>query len=153
MLGAQLLYNLMLARKRRTDHDGSSEAVEDWESRIEAWEAAVGARAGELQAWDPDEFWGVVATSGARVPAATGQFIRSWVNFIQSNVGDLGIGSDQRCADWVYTQECAVKKNQARLVNTSMLLAWGGESGAEPLNYRWRITRQYADEVGGARRV
>ncbi|HXS33947.1 MAG TPA: DUF6361 family protein [Solirubrobacterales bacterium] len=153
ILGAQLLYNLMLARLIYADHDGPSAPVERWESEIERWEAMVAGRAAMLEAWDLSHFWEIVASSGAQVSAQTREFVKAWVNHVRSGAGELRIASDQRCEDWVRSRECWVKKKQARLINKSMLLSWRGESGAQQLSYRWDITRAYAEEIGRGRGV
>ncbi|MGE0065830.1 MAG: DUF6361 family protein [Dehalococcoidia bacterium] len=153
IFGAQLLYNLMLARKRHAELDGPRGEVDRWEEEIEEWEAAVADRSDALHAWDLEGFWAMVAESRARVSSPTAAFITRWIDHVRAGIGALDIATDARCRDWVHDQECRVKGKQARLVNRTMLIAWGGESGAQPLNYRWNTTKGYAEEIGRVRGV
>lgn len=153
IFGAQLLYNLMLARKRHLELDGPLGEVERWEADIEEWESAILARGAALQEWDLDGFRAMVTASGARVSAPTASFVERWIDHVRSRIGELDIGTDEDCRNWIHDQECRVKGKQARLVNRAMLVAWGGESAAAPLNYRWNTTRGYAEEIGRIRDV
>lgn len=153
IFGAQLLYNLMLARKRNLELEGPPGEVERWEAEIEEWESAIVPRGDALQAWELESFWAMVAESGARVSPATETFIDRWIRHVRTGIGELDIAADRRCGGWIQDQECRVKGKQARLVNRAMLVAWGGESAAAPLNYRWNTTRGYAEEIGRIRDV
>lgn len=153
IFGAQLLYNLMLASKRHLELDGPLCEVERWEAEIAEWESAVAGRGDALEAWDLDGFWAMVAESGARVSPSTETFIDRWIRYVRDGIGDLDLATDERCRTWVHDQECRVKGRQARLVNRAMLVAWGGESAASPLTYRWNTTRGYAEEIGRIRDV
>jgi hypothetical protein len=148
MLGAQLLYNFMLARQLQTDQDGRADWVEAWAHEIEVWKQMIALRAGALGDWDLSAFWQLVDATGARVTLATRHFVDTWIDHVRDG-GDLSL-RDKRCQGWIHDRECRVKGRQARLVNRSMLLSWRGQSGSRQLDYRWAITRKYAEEIGGA---
>lgn len=151
MLGAQRLYNFMLARRLEVDHGGSKAKVEIWRDAIDEWEVNVAARAGHLERWDLGELWHLIDGSGARVTTPTRRFINTWVDHVRGAAGALNTTADKRCGEWIRNQEHWVKGNQARLVNPSMLLTWRGQSGSRQLDYRWGITRGYVEEIGGNR--
>ena len=146
--GAQLLYNLMLARKLS---DGQhSHAVEGWEAAIDQWEAMIVARDDVLDVWDVPRFWEILDASGTRVTPWTREFVGRWIERVLS--GDAPqIARDHDCAERIEAQEVRVKGQQARLINRSMLESWGGDSGSAQLDYRWGITRTYAAEIAEPR--
>jgi hypothetical protein len=146
--GAQLLYNLLLARQRDSD-----DAIEQWHGRLEEWEGRIAQRGDALSSWDLDRFWAIVGESGARVPPVTRQFTMNWIEHVRAGTGSLGVALDKVCEDFVRTQEVRVKGKQARLVNRSLLDSWGGDSGSAQLNYRWGVTSSYVTEIQEARRA
>ena len=150
MHGAQLLYNLMLARQR-AELGWPIAPAEGWEVEIAAWREAIARRADAIEAWDLERCWEIVDGSGARVTPPTRNFVRAWLDRACAATGGLDVTRDATCQALIHEQECRVKRSQARLENRSMLLSWGGASGAQQLNYRWDVTREYADEIAGGR--
>lgn len=112
------------------------------------------AERGEVIAsWDLRRFWEILDGSGARVTPPTRQFVLAWIERVRANQGKLHATQDEACKELVRAQEIQVKGGQARLANRSMLESWGGDSGSQQLNYRWGITRGYAEEIVSARRA
>jgi hypothetical protein len=144
--GAQLLYNLLLARQAEL-----GEQAEAWEQDISAWEARLAERGDALGAWELDEFWSTLAGTGATVTPPTRRFCSSWIEHARAGTGSLGTAHDRVCEDLVRVQEGHVKRQQSRLANRSMLEAWGGNSGSAQLSYRWAITQNYVAEIREAR--
>ncbi|MEN3284729.1 MAG: hypothetical protein V7607_5869 [Solirubrobacteraceae bacterium] len=144
--GAQLLYNLLLARQAEL-----GEQVEAWEQDIAKWEARLANRGDALAAWELDEFWSTLASTGAAVPRPTRRFCSSWIEHARAGTGSLGVAHDKVSEDLIRVQEAHVKGRQARLANRSMLEAWGGNSGSTQLSYRWAVTKDYVAEIREAR--
>lgn len=148
MHGAQLLYNLLLARQRR-----SEPLAKTWTERLSEWQEALAASADEIDAWDMKSFWQFADEAKANVSPMTRMFADRWVASVTGRDGTSSVGDDDICCDLVRSQEIHVKGAQARLANRSMLEAWGGDSGSAQLSYRWGVTSSYVDEIVEALRA
>jgi len=127
MLGAALLYNLMLA-----EADGREALRDEYTERLSEWMAAP-----TPEGWDVQEFWRLVATNNPRISFTTQQFINNWLSFARSrDLRRTVIGSDD-ARQLIRHREHALKGTAARLFNREALRTWGGASGSAQLNYRW----------------
>ena len=131
MNGAALLYNLMLADKRKDE-----ERIGEYAELFAEWAAAMSARMGELAAWSQTEFWALVHATGARIGLATPAFINEWLG--QAICKDPGALSESKAARRLIEQrERTLKGQLARLDNSRALDLWGGASSSGRLDYRW----------------
>lgn len=148
MHGAQLLYNLLLARARKD----MSKLADEWAVELDLWQARLSEqrRQTAIDAWDVTKFWSLVGDLGVMVPRPTRSFIENWIEHVRHDL-DMPVRDNAAAAGLVTEQEMKVKGGQARLRNASMLEAWGGDSGSEQLNYRWRATVNYTNEIVEAR--
>lgn len=131
MNGAALLYNLMLAEKRKEE-----ERIGQYTGLFEEWAAAMSERMEELEAWSQPDFWGLVHLTGARIGLATPAFVNEWLRLaIRKDPETLSKSSDARTL--IERRERALKGQLARLDNPRALDLWGGASSSGRLDYRW----------------
>jgi len=140
MHGAALLYNLML-----------SEACErkDWvagyEERLAQWQALLVDREAAHRAWDRQRFWTLVYESNTRIPIPTRYFASRWI--------ELALGTSPRAVatptqrKLIRDRELALKRGRARLVHREYLQMYSGAAGAEPIDYRWGVTQDVANDI------
>ena len=131
MNGAALLYNLMLAEKKKDE-----ERVEGYTALFTNWSEAMSARMAELEAWSRADFWALVHATGARIGLATPAFINAWLGqAISKNPGALSGSKGVR--QLIAQREHVLKGSLARLENARALDLWGGASSSGRLDYRW----------------
>jgi hypothetical protein len=135
MLGASLLYNLMLAEAR------SMEArEEDYRGRLDVWDAEAAIPSD----WSWEEFWAVALLSNPRISLTTRRFIEQW--FATVAAGRAAPDDDPRRL-LIRERERLTKGSQARLHNRRALELWGGSSGASQLSFRWPIVEQLVNDI------
>lgn len=140
--GAALLYNLMLAQAL-----GHEEWIERYEGKLAAWSGEVAALERELSAWDLALLWRTLAPAGRTISFRTKTFVERWVGIVRSEgpAGALREGSGAR--PLIRERELRLKRGRARLHHRRHLELWGGASGAERLDYRWRTARRILGDV------
>ena len=142
MHGASLLYNLMLAELVAND-----EWVSDYKAAMKEWAELVGARRGEVLAWDRVRFWQIVGSQGARVSRGTRQFVEGWVDLLLSEESLKRVASGKPAQALIRERERGLKKSLARLDNRRALELWSGAAGTAQLNFRWRIAQRILKDV------
>ncbi|MEX2523718.1 MAG: DUF6361 family protein [Gammaproteobacteria bacterium] len=148
MHGAQLLYNLMLARELP-----NKDRVDEYEVRINEWKELASNHMPAYRSWDRPAFWRDLRRHNPHLFASVEQFSEEWIGHIISAESLNDISKDQKCQDMIRLRENRLKGNRARLRSRAHLEQWGGDSGSERLNYRWAITRTHAmDIIRGLRR-
>lgn len=137
ILGAALLYNLMLAEKGvEKAQTGREEQVEFYRGEFEAWTGLITGRRSALSAWDRDAFWALVLELNPRIPLPTRLFIDTWLRLALE--GDLAtLMQIPQARRLIRDRERAIKGRLARLENMEALARWRGASGAFQLDYRW----------------
>lgn len=140
--GAALLYNLMLA-----DALGAEDLRSRYRQALIDWAGGVEMRRAELVSWDPRELWRLLESSGTRVPTLTRIFVESWLAILRG-ISDWRFVADHESARRLLERrELDLKRERARLRNRRYLEMWSGNSGADPLDFRWGITRQLLEDV------
>lgn len=144
MEGAALLYNLLLARRRRWE-----EKIDEFERRLADWARRLPVEAGgDPAAWDVAEFWQIVDRTPAVVTTPTRAFVEAWARLVLEK-RDLGTSADAH--DLIERRERQVKGPAgARLHNEAALRLWGGDAGTARLNYRWSVTQRFLNDLGGS---
>jgi hypothetical protein len=143
MLGAALLYNLMLAEKRAVGPDvepgTSSDLVDDYRKRLEQWHADVKKAGRTLEVWAGarDVFWQSVHSVNLRIPVPTLHFINSWIDLAMHPGSAAQLVDSRSARDLIHHRERRLKRALARLDNVRALEMWGGKSGTQRLSYRW----------------
>jgi len=137
ILGAALLYNLMLAERAAEEGmTGADEWAAGHGESLTDWVELMNERAAEHAKWNRDEFWRLVTGINPRVPVPTRLFVDAWLNLALG--GDpAGIRENVRARRLVADRERAIKGRLARLHNVEALRRWRGYSGASQLTYRW----------------
>jgi len=146
--GASVLYNLMLARKRAAHSPGSDDdAVAYFEDHLAAWRDEF-HNTRTLEGWDRSAWWATIRRRNPRLNLRTQLFVDSWLDLIAST-DDIASSADAHAL--ILRREAALKGTRARLTNQSALDRWSGESGMNPLTYRWEIARNHLNDLYAAR--
>jgi len=148
--GAALLYNLMLAKLRK-----SADWTDKYAEALAGWAGNLDARWDELAGWYADlkAFWQSPALKTARIPGGTRIFVDRWLRIVFEG-GDPRLVADSRpAADLIRRREVMLKRNRARLANHRALEMWSGAAGTAQLDFRWRTAQTIlADIFAGMRR-
>jgi hypothetical protein len=148
MLGAALLYNLMLAESRA--EFGS--LVDDYRSRIEGWLEDIEEIRRRISTSTLPALWTTVESSiGHRIPPRTRSFVTQWYGIALNAANAQTLTSVPSAArTLVRDRERQLKNVRARIGNDKMLVNWNGSSGAAQLNYRWKVASQIIDDIVSA---
>lgn len=141
MLGAPLLYNVLLARKARNE-----DFEQGHRDDLANWSQLVTSRASELDGWNRDRFWQIVDSTPAQVKPPTRRFVNAWLDLLAAE-GPDGIAANPRAERLVHHRETEVKGVQARLENERALQQWGGSSGTAQLDFRWDISQRLVLDI------
>jgi hypothetical protein len=143
ILGANLLYNRMLADKR-----GDEELIERYDGRLADWAAMLNGRRGELVHWQSHigAFWTCDALRPARIRPATRQFINDWLELVFERGADA-LPADAQAHSLIRRREFSLKRSRARLHNPRALERWRGESGTQQLSFRWPNARRIVSDI------
>lgn len=140
MHGAALLYNLMLAEALPRE-----EWIEDYRTRIAAWQAAITDRLPALRDWDRPGFWRLVRDRNPRLPVPTQHFVTTWMHRVLE-LGELDLGTPAQ-RKLIADREFQLKRRRSRLQYREYLQMWTGAAGAEPLQYRWGTTQRVVNDI------
>ncbi len=141
ILGASLLYNLMLAEKK-----AHPEWIELYHTEIQAWGQMVKDRQDDLTQWDWQEgFWRIVTEGNPRLSRLTRQFVEAWLALALASPDNLL--NNQEARSLLHHRERHLKRNLARLDNPRALELWQGASGANQLNYRWSTAQTLISDI------
>lgn len=147
--GPQLLYNLELARAAKQRFGRDTDALIDrLERDLRAWSARMKSEARRLRPWANDlrQFWQTVGASGVIRPSVRAMIEASVA--LATEQPDKVDSPDTR--RWVAQQEEAVKGARAKLRNAAALEGWNGQPLGAALDYRWRVTRRYLEDLAAA---
>ncbi|MCH9049114.1 MAG: hypothetical protein IH836_09310 [Proteobacteria bacterium] len=146
MHGAQLLYNLMLAKALPRE-----EWVEKYYSQIIEWHDFVKDRIVLYQSWDRQTFWSDLRAKNPNLTISVQTFSDSWIDYVTDDL-TIDITQNSRCEELIRLRENRLKGNRARLRSRSHLELWKGDAGSAKLTYRWSITKSHAqDFIDGLR--
>ncbi|WP_254547380.1 DUF6361 family protein [Halomarina pelagica] len=140
MHGAALLYNLMLAQK-----SDDEELVDKYTSRLEEWARIVDSRRTAFNTWDIDRFWNIVSRASATTPPGMRQFVERWIDLATESPHTVSADADAR--QLISDRERRLKRGRARLHDARALEQWGGEAGAQQLNYRWSSAKTHLTDI------
>jgi len=145
-IGAQYLYNLMMAE--RANEDGireEPELVERYRTRLEEWAVEVNREIGALRAWNRPGFWALVyeLSPGLRPPAF--RFAETWMGMAIDDPGQVADRQDAR--QLITNRERSLKGGLARLQSRRALERWNGASGLGRLTYRWPEGRTMTADI------
>lgn len=145
MLGAALLYNLMLAERSERE-----DLTSRYQEKLDDWSARVAERAEELAGWDRRAMWSLVLGVNPRVSMRTQSFINSWLDVACDHEASRTVAANKELRVLIEQRERVLKGALAKLSNRRALEQWGGDSGTAQLSYRWGNVRQIVDDVYSA---
>ena len=155
MHGAALAYNLMLAElaQQREMGDRYEGLADRYQARLDEWADEMGADSVRLATWDLSEFWHLLTSANPRIPLPTQRFITRWVELVKDEPHRAAALSPE-VRHLLEDREVFLKRSQARLKTHRALELWTGQSGTEPLTYRWpTATRMLTDIQEGLTRA
>ena len=142
MHGAALLYNLMLAERRKNE-----ELIGQFRNELSEWRAMEFDRTA-VSLWSLDDFWSRIEHERHRIRYRARRFVHRWCELADENGGDIADLSVARTL--VQERERALKGSQSRFVNRTVLDKWGGRSGADRLSFRWRESNNHIRDLTDA---
>lgn len=138
MIGASLLYNLMLSEKA-----ARIQAMEDsnWHERVTAYAGKLDDWAREtpprlFEGWDMADLWMHAQGTTHDVKPHSRRFIETWRNIVVESHGKVRENAAAQAL--VRDREIRLKGPKSRFRNDGALMRWSGASGTAPLNFRWR---------------
>ena len=138
--GMPLLYNLVVAERRRDVLDSNEDAsIDAFRGRLAEWATR---EANEERPFEPDALWDLVVRSGRRIPYPQRLFIESWSRRIAELAPDR-IADDDRLRTLVTERELRLKGARARLANRNRLMDWTPGVGVGRMDFRWFRVRQF----------
>ena len=143
--GMPLLYNLLLAKRRHSEHGGDEEAIEQYRREIDEWAAKEAVE----NFYDPGQLWTFAASRQVRVPRLQRPFVETWSTRLPQ-IGPAAIADDPGLRTLIERRERQLKGPRARLHNPARLLDWSGRVGVGRMNFRWhRVHQMLLDLHGG----
>ena len=142
MHGAALLYNLMLAERRKNE-----ELIGQFRNELSEWRAMEFDRTA-VSLWSLDDFWSRIEHERHRIRDRARRFVHRWCELADENGGEIADLSVARTL--VQERERALKGSQSRFVNRTVLDKWGGRSGADRLSFRWRESNNHIRDLTDA---
>ena len=153
MLGAALLYNLMLAEKRALGSgagEGPTTALIDhYQERLTEWYETIESDRRDLTEWagSREAFWNLVLEMNPRIPLPTRRFIDSWIDRVTASPNRTFLLEDTGTRVLIHHRERRLKRSLARLDNPRALELWSGAAGTDPLSYRWSQAQLIVHDV------
>ncbi len=143
MLGAQLLYNLMIGELR-----GSRERVEEYQQLLEEWWQLLAKRRDEIQRWDRLRFWSIVYAGNPRVSPRAKLFVTRWTDIVQQSTRLGSIADNHSVRSLIEMRETQLKGGLSRLTGPrAKEQQWSGAAGAGQLNFRWPSARRIIMDI------
>jgi hypothetical protein len=142
MLGAQLMYNLMLAETVEND-----DWIDAFHEALDEWQRLITDRRRALASWDRRRFWAIAAKGGARVTLRTRAFIDGWLDLALTTHPAAEVTELPDARRLVSEREHELKGSRARLQNRQALLLWRGDAGSRQMDYRWTIAQTIVNDI------
>ena len=146
MLGAALLYNLMLAQKKENDN-----LIEKYNMQFDEWIKSISDshRWKELVAWydDLDGFWTSTALKDINIHHNTKKFVENWYKMIFEITKLNLIAKNKDALELISKREEQLKSNRARLQNPRALDIWNGSEKIRQLDFRWGTVEMIVQDI------
>lgn len=149
-LGAQLIYNLLIARrvgeelKRDVDDDIAFQL-----HSLNEWAQIITDRQKELSDWFTglESLWTLLSQS-ANISKPAQVFTEKIIKLALNE--PFNFIEDRKVHELVIQREKALKGPRARFVNLEGLKEWNGSGFGGQLNYRWPICKSYLTDLADA---
>ena len=142
MLGASLLYNLMLSHKRE-----KQDWIDRYNHEISQWASDTFDQK-DAERWSLQDFWNQVRHPNHRIRRGARRFVEDWHQLAVQYGGEIS-GREDAC-DLVMGREQMLKRAKSRFTNSSALDRWQGRSGAGRLNFRWPTAKRHLQDIANA---
>jgi hypothetical protein len=142
VLGAALLYNLMLAE--RCSRDDRLALIDKYRAKLSEW--ASSDERDDLGGWSAFEVREFVSAARAAVPPATLRFVEDWMGALAA-AGAARASGDASCRRLVQAREERIKRGRSRFRNPRALDQWGGAAGAARIDYRWPAVQRILNDL------
>jgi hypothetical protein len=142
MLGAQLLYNLILANQSK-----NSDREEEYQVRLSNWWNLIQQRGDQFTDWNLPQFWSIVYRVNPRISARAKQFILQWIRKVLSTNSLPALCESAEARDLISQREYQIKGSLARTRNDRARDLWSGAAGSEQLDLRWRTSRRIITDI------
>jgi hypothetical protein len=142
MNGASLLYNLMLSEKRNNE-----EWINKYKNKISNWTNDIKNKMSQIQNWEMNEFWRIVFEQNSHIHFMTRRFIENWIDFVKNERNLERLQENNYARHMITRRETQIKGKRSRLKSSRMLEQWLGESGANPLDFRWKVARRFVNDI------
>lgn len=145
-IGAQYLYNLLMAE--RANEDGirdEPDLIDRYRTRLDEWATEVNQEIRGLSSWNRPGFWSLIYDLSPGLRPTAYRFAETWMG--------MAIDDPQRVADrqdarqLITNRERSLKGGLARLQSRRALERWNGASGLGRLTYRWPEGRMMAADI------
>jgi hypothetical protein len=146
--GANLLYNLLLAKAtKKQDQQGTSledvyaDRIGDWFDEVQAVEP--------LHVCDRELIWRTVMDTGRRLSSTTKDFVGTWADAVAGAASAAELTGNRGLRDMIVAREREKKGPRARLTpgNQRALDAWSGASGTSRFDYLWTNARRHLQDL------
>ncbi len=145
MHGAALLYNVLLAERAAklgiARHDGRRD---EFAAQLDEWRREF--ENSDVDRWDLNGLWALVAARGNPATALTRSFVTDWVGLARGKPGS-GLADNAEARKLIWRREHQHKRGQARLSNDRLMRQWGGASGSWRLTFRWRVVARLLNDI------
>jgi len=132
----------MLSEKRNNE-----EWINKYQNKISDWTNDIKNQMSQIQNWDMNEFWKVVFEQNRHIHFMTRRFIENWIDFVKGKGNIDRLQGNDYVRHMITRREAQIKGKRSRLRNPRMLEQWEGESGANPLDFRWRVARRLVNDI------
>jgi hypothetical protein len=150
-VGAQALYNLMVAERAEAELDWEvSGPLSEATRELGEWAEGMAARQGQLRRWVDDlpVFWSMLTSWGASIPRQTRGFITPM--FHAAAADPHGFIENNTVRRLIVEREVDIKGRRARLESRAALIDWNRQTFGGQLSYRWPTCVSYLQDLAEA---
>ena len=141
--GMPLIYNLMLAERRRELFGDADDRIGRYTANCVEW----AEREATEEAFNPKVLWAILESRGTTVRPRQRTFVEAWTSRL-AQIGPERVSTDHSVRAMIADRERALKGRQrARLVNDNRLLDWPGGSGVGRMDFNWFRARELLAEL------
>lgn len=147
--GPQHLYNLLLARRARSELDWDTDELDAVEAaRLQDWSSQIAGRLDEVHAWAGDlpAFWDLLRE--CRVGLSTRSFVEGIVAKAAND--PEGFADDPGVHSLIRDRELRLKGQRARLTHRAALENWNGSAVGGQFDYRWGTAKSFLADIATA---
>jgi len=145
-IGAQYLYNLMMAEKAVTDGiKDETELIDRYRARLLEWSSEVRQETASFRAWHRPGFWALVYELNPALRPPAYRFAEAWMTMAIEDPARVAERQDAR--QLIAAREGSLKGGLARLQSRRALERWNGASGLGRLTFRWPEGRMMAADI------